>query len=215
MFQVLILDRYRGAKFYHAAKIPLQEGKMNRKSKVLVLGSFLALVLFLGSVATAADVEPKMGQQVNYKFGKPMSDDDAKYLGLEKAGEFTVKDVKAPYLLVEQMSTTCPYCATEAGIMNTIFSRVQQDPELKNKVRIVAEMQGDTGDKVKAWKDLHKVAFPMIPDPESTLGDALNFHPYPVTFVLDKKGKIVYLIVGEMKGEDVNEVLSWLKDTLK
>jgi peroxiredoxin len=188
---------------------------MNRMSKVLALGSLLALVLFLGSAATAADVEPRVGQQVNYKFGKPMSDEDAKYLGLEKAQEFTVKDVKAPYLLVEQFSTTCPYCHTQAGIVNTIFSKVQQDPELKNKVKFVAEMQGDTGDKVKAWKELHKIAFPMIPDPESTLGDALNFHPYPVTFVLDKKGKIVYLLVGEMKSTDVDEVISWLKDTLK
>jgi peroxiredoxin len=188
---------------------------MNCKSTVLALGSLLALVFFLGGMAAAADVEPKVGQQVNYKFGKPMSDADVKYLGLEKAGEFTVKDVKAPYLLVEQFSTTCPYCATQAGIINTIFSRVQQDPELKNKVRFVGEMQGDSADKVKAWKDVHKVPFPLIPDPESTLGDALNFHPYPVTFVLDKNHKIVYLLIGEMKNSDVDEVISWLKNTLK
>ena len=188
---------------------------MNCKRKLLALGSLLALVFFLGSVAAAADVEPKVGQQVNFKFGKPMSDEDAKYLGLEKAQEFTVKDVKAPYLLVEQFSTTCPYCNTQAGLINTIFNRVQQDPGLKNKVKFAAEMQGDAADKVKAWKDQHKIVFPLIPDPESTLGDALNYHPYPVTFVLDKNGKIVYLLVGAMQNSDVDEVVSWLKDTLK
>ena len=188
---------------------------MNRKSKVFVLGSLLALVFFLGSVATAADVEPKVGQQVNFKFGKPMSDEDAKYLGLAKAEEFTVKDVKAPYLLVEQFSTTCPYCATQAGIMNDIFNRVEKDPALKNKVKLVGEMQGDAAEKVTIWKAMHKIPFPLIPDPESTLGDALNFHPYPVTFVLDKNGKIVYLLAGEMQTSDVDEVIKWLKDTLK
>ena len=188
---------------------------MNRESKLLVLGSLLALVLFLGTVATAADVEPKVGQQVTYKFGKPMSAEDANYLGLEKAEEFTVKEVKAPYLLVEQLSTTCPYCPSHAGFVSQIFSRVQQDPELKNKVRIVAEMQGDQGDKVKEWKALHKVTFPLIPDPGSTLGDALNFHSYPLTCVLDTHGKIVYLLVGEMQSGDVNAVLDWLKNTLK
>jgi len=188
---------------------------MNCKRKLLALGSFLALLFFLGSVAAAADVEPKVGQQVNFKFGKPMSDEDAKYLGLEKAQEFTVKDVKAPYLLVEQFSTTCPYCNTQAGTMNTLFNRVQQDPALKNKVKFAAEMQGDAADKVKAWREKQKIAFPLIPDPESTLGDALNFHPYPVTFVLDKSGKIVYLMVGELRSTDLDEVLAWLKDTLK
>lgn len=188
---------------------------MNRKSKILALGSLLALVLFLGGTATAEDVEPKVGQQVNYKFGKPLSDADAKYLGLDKPREFTVKDVKTPYLLVEQFSTTCPYCATQAGLMNDIFKRVQQDPALKDKVRLVAEMQGDTEDKVKAWKGVHQIPYPLIPDPESTLGDALNFHPYPVTFVLDKNGKIVYLLVGKMESDDVGYVISWIKDTLK
>lgn len=188
---------------------------MNLKRKILALGSLLTLVLFMGGMATADDVEPKVGQQVSYKFGKPMSDEDAKCLGLEKAQEFTVKDVKAPYLLVEQFSTTCPYCNSQAGVMNTIFSRVQQDPALKNKVKFAAEMQGDAADKVKAWREQHKIAFPLIPDPEATLGDALNYHPYPVTFVLDKNGKIVYLMVGEMRSSDVDEVISWLKDTLK
>jgi peroxiredoxin len=188
---------------------------MKLKRKILALGSLLTMVLFMGGLATAADVEPKVGQQVNYKFGKPMADEDAKYLGLEKAQEFTVKDVKAPYLLVEQFSTTCIYCNTQAAVISTIFNRVQQDSVLKNKVKFAAEMQGDAADKVKAWREKHKIAFPLIPDPESTLGDALNYHPYPVTFVLDKNGKIVYLMVGEMRSSDVGDVISWLKDTLK
>jgi peroxiredoxin len=188
---------------------------MNLKRKILALGSLLTLVFFMGSVAIAADVEPKVGQQVNYKFGKPMSDEDAKYLGLDKAQEFTVKDVKAPYLLVEQFSTTCPYCNTQAGVISSIFSKVQQDPALKNKVKFAAELQGDAADKVNAWKEQHKIAFPLIPDPEATLGDVLNYHPYPVTFVLDKNGKIVYLLVGKMESDDVGYVISWIKDTLK
>ena len=188
---------------------------MNCKRKILALGCLFTLLLFMGSVAAAEDVEPKIGQQVNFKFGKPLSDKDAKYLGLAKAQVFTVKDVKAPYLLVEQFSTTCPYCNTQAGVMNTIFSLVQQDPALQEKVKFVAEMQGEGEDKVKAWRESHKIVFPLIPDPESTLGDALNYHPYPVTIVLDKTGKIVYLMVGEMRNEDVNGVISWIKDTLK
>jgi len=195
--------------------IPSQGGKMNFRSKILALGCLLTLVFFLGSLANAEDVEPKLGQKVNFKFGKPLSEEDAKYLGLEKAQEFTVKDVKAPYLLVEQFSTSCPYCNTQAGVINAIFDRVQKDPQLKNKVRFVAEMQGEEADKIKPWREKHKIPYPLIPDPQSTLGDALNYHPYPVTFVLDKTGKIVYMMVGEMRSSDVEDVISWLKDTLK
>jgi peroxiredoxin len=186
---------------------------MNRKSRILALGCVLALLLFLGATALAADVEPTVGQTVKVKFPKPMSDEDAKYLGLDKAEEFTLKDVKAPYLLVEQFSTTCSHCMAQAPVMNTLFSRVQEDPQLKDKVKFVAVGQGSDESALKMWKAFHKVQFALIPDPKSTLGDALNFHPYPVTMVLDKNGKIVFLHVGGFESAD--EVLKGLKDVLK
>jgi thiol-disulfide isomerase/thioredoxin len=186
---------------------------MKRASKVLALGCLLALVFFLVAGALAADVEPKVGQTVNAKFPKPMSDEDAKYLGLDKAAEFTVKDVKAPYFLVEQFSTTCPHCMAQAPVLNTLYSRVQQDAQLKDKVKFAALGQGDAEDKAKMWKAFQKVPFPVIPDPNSTLGDALNFHPYPVTLVLDKNNKIVFVHIGAF--ENTDEIMKELKAALK
>jgi len=82
------------------------------KNKVLVLSCCLALLLCLGAVslAGAAEKEPVVGQVVaTVKFKAPLTEDGAKYLGLAKADAFTLKDVKAPYLLVEQFSSTCPH----------------------------------------------------------------------------------------------------------
>ena len=93
---------------------------MNCKRKILALGCLLTLVLFMGSVAIADDVEPKVGQQVNYNFGKPMSDEDAKYLGLAKAEPFALQDVKAPYVFVEQFNTSCPHCMAQAPVLMTV-----------------------------------------------------------------------------------------------
>jgi hypothetical protein len=78
------------------------------RNKILVLGVCLSMLVFFGMVsAAAAEAEPKVGQVVgNVKFPAPMSDEDAKSLGLTKAAEFTLKDVKAPYVLVESMNTT-------------------------------------------------------------------------------------------------------------
>ncbi len=79
---------------------------MNRKGMAMVMGC-LALVFLFCAASLAAEAEPKVGQSVgNAKFPKPMSDEDAKYLGLAKVAEFTLQDIKAPYVLVEQMNTT-------------------------------------------------------------------------------------------------------------
>lgn len=79
---------------------------MNRKRMAVVMGC-LALVFLFCATAMAAEAEPKVGQTVsNAKFLKPLSAEDAKYLGLDQATEFTLKDIKAPYVLVEQMNNT-------------------------------------------------------------------------------------------------------------
>ncbi len=79
---------------------------MGRKILALILGSCL-LLFFFGVAAAAEEAEPKVGQSLgNVKFGKPLSDEDAKYLGLDKAAEFTLKDIKAPYVFIESMNTT-------------------------------------------------------------------------------------------------------------
>jgi hypothetical protein len=71
----------------------------------MVIGC-LALIFLFGAASLAAEAEPAVGQKLgSFKFPQPMSDEDAKYLGLGKAAEFTLQDIKAPYVLVEQMNT--------------------------------------------------------------------------------------------------------------
>jgi hypothetical protein len=115
------------------------------RNKVLVLSCVLALVFFLGAVslAGAAEKEPVVGQSVGIaKFKAPITEDGAKYLGLAKAGPFTLTDVKAPYLLVEQFNTSCPHCMAQAPVMNALFAKVEADPQLKGKLKFVGAGQG-------------------------------------------------------------------------
>jgi thiol-disulfide isomerase/thioredoxin len=187
---------------------------MKRKSRWLALGCCLSLLVMVTAVSMAADVEPKVGQMVgNFKFPAPMSDADAKYLGLAKAAGFSLKDIKAPFVLVEQFNTTCPHCLAQAPIMNQLFDKVQQDAALKGKLKLLALGQGNDGNAVKMWKMFQKIQFPVIGDPKSTWGDAVNFHPYPVSLLLDKSGKVVWVHIGSFESAD--EVLNELKKIVK
>jgi hypothetical protein len=76
---------------------------MKRKFFV-ILACCLGLSLLLAGTALA---QPKVGDNVgNLKFDKPMSEGDMKYLGLGKMAPFTLKDIKAKYVLVDVFSTT-------------------------------------------------------------------------------------------------------------
>jgi len=186
------------------------------RKKVLVLGCCLALLSFLGAVslAGAAEKEPVVGQTVpEVKFSGTVTPEGSTYLGLAKQGPFTLKDVKAPYVLVEQFSTSCPHCMAQSPVMNALFNMVQQDASLKSKIKFLGVGQGDDEMKMKMWKAFHKVPFPLVPDPTNSFGKAMNFTPYPVTVVMDKTGKILFVHIGAFESAD--EVLQKLKATLK
>lgn len=186
------------------------------RNKVLVLSCVLALVCFFGaaSLAGAAEKDPVVGQSVGIaKFKAPITEDGAKYLGLAKADAFTLADVKAPYLLVEQFNTSCPHCMVQAPVMNALFAKVEADPQLKGKLKFVGAGQGNEEPQLKMWQAFHKVPFPLVPDPDSSFGKALNFTPYPVTVILDKTGKVVFVHIGAF--ESVDEVLPKIKAVVK
>ena len=187
-----------------------------KRNKVVVLSCCLALIFCLGTVslAAAAEAEPKVGQTVgSVTFSGTISPEESTYLGLAKQGPFTLKDVKAPYVLVEQFNTSCPHCMHQAPAMNQLFDKVQADPQLKDKLKFIGAGQGNDETQLKMWKAFNKVPFALVPDPNNSFGKALNFTPYPVTVVLDKTGKILFAHIGAF--ENADEVLAKIKTVVK
>jgi thiol-disulfide isomerase/thioredoxin len=179
---------------------------MTRLRKVLVLGCCLGLVLYFCAAALGAEAEPKVGPT--------LTAEGAKYLGLAKQGPFSLKDIKAPYVLVEQFNVNCPHCMHQAPYLNAVYKMVQEDAKLKGKVKFLAAGQGNEAVQVKMWKAVQKVPFPLVPDPNNTFGKALNFTPYPVTVVINQAtGKIVWVHIGAF--DNAEEAFKEIKKVIK
>jgi hypothetical protein len=76
---------------------------MRRKISALALAGCLTILLGFCSWSLAASSNAKIA---NLKFSGPVSGADQKYLGLEKPGDFSLQDIKAPYILIEILRTT-------------------------------------------------------------------------------------------------------------
>jgi peroxiredoxin len=98
-------------------------------------------------------------------------------------------------------------------VLNDLYKKVQSDPKLKNKLKILAVTQGQDQNAAKMWKTVKKVPFPVLPDKDKKLSKALNFNPYPVTVILDKNGKVVWAHIGAM--EDAGEGMKEVKQVVK
>src|SRR4030067_1359006 len=109
---------------------------MTKRKFLVILTCCLGLSLL---VAAAAQAQPKVGDNVgNLEFSKPMSEADMKYLGLGKMDPFTLKDVKADYVLVDAFSTLCPHCVQQAPHLNKLYNLVSPNAKMKDKLKIVA-----------------------------------------------------------------------------
>jgi thiol-disulfide isomerase/thioredoxin len=187
---------------------------MKTKSLLLVLVLCLGVLLLCQVAWVAADTEPTVGTNLgNVSFSAPVTAEGAKYLGLSSAAPFHLSDIKSPYVLVESFNTTCPHCMAQAPVLNVLFTKVANDPALKNKVKFVSAGQGNELSAVQMWKKFHKVPFALVPDTDRKLSKAMNFGPYPVTMLVDKNGKVLWVEVGTF--ENVDSAFSGIKKAVK
>ena len=81
-------------------------------------------------------------------------------------------------------------------MLNKLYNMANQNPTLKNKLKFIAVGKDNDEIAIKMWILFHKVPFPIVADPDAIFAKALKFSNYPVTMVLDKSGKIVWVHVG-------------------
>ena len=98
-------------------------------------------------------------------------------------------------------------------MLNELYNKANQDPALKGKLKFMGVGKDNDETAMKMWKAFHKVPFPMIADPGGTFAKALNFSNYPVTMVLNKSGKIVWVHVGSF--DNAEEALKDIKAAIK
>ena len=80
---------------------------MKQKTLLFVLATCLGVLMLCHTALLAAEAEPTVGLNVgNVSFSAPITPEDATYLGLAGPAAFNLKDIKAPYVLIESMNTT-------------------------------------------------------------------------------------------------------------
>jgi peroxiredoxin len=97
-------------------------------------------------------------------------------------------DHRGKIVVLELMQTTCPHCATFAGVL----SKVQQKYAGKVQILAVVHSAQDNQNTVAAYIKGHKVSYPILFDSGQmaysyTLNQQID---YPQVFLIDAKGAI-------------------------
>ena len=131
-------------------------------------------VLFLlgGAAAWGAGAAPQVGGKLpDFSLTVPKEAADRTYLGLAGSGSFKVPQIKAQAVLIEIFSMYCPYCQKEAPNLNQLYERIEGDPALRGKIKLIGIGAGNSAFEVGVFKKKYGIAFPLFPDPDFAVYD--------------------------------------------
>lgn len=173
---------------------------MKRKISGLTV---VMIILLMAFAAGAAEVNPP---QVGNAFPelellKPAGSAELKYLGLSGSGFFKVNQVKADVVIIEIFSMYCPYCQGEAPNVNNLYASIENNPALKNKIKIIGIGINNSLYETNIFKNKYKVEFPLIPDGDFKLYKTIGQVRTPYFIVVKLKGgktEVIYSRLGAL-----------------
>ena len=128
-----------------------------------------------------------------------------------KGESVNIDNYKGSYLLINFWATWCAPCVKEIPSLNNLYNKFKD----KKKFKMIAINIGQSKEVVKKFlldKSL-PIEFTILLDEKMDLSD-WNVQAIPTTFLVDKKGKIIYKVEGE-KEWDSNEFTSFFSSIIE
>jgi len=178
------------------------------KRRIKVLMAAIMAVLVFSAAASAAGMPPAVGGQLpDMKIARPSDSSDKGYLGISFGfGSFRIPQIKAKVVIVEIFSMYCPYCQKEAPIVNQLYARIEQNPALKGKIKLIGIGAGNSLYEVEIFKKRYNVPFPLLPDGDYVIHKQLGEvrTPYFIGVKINPDGshQVIYSRLGAFGGVD-------------
>jgi thiol-disulfide isomerase/thioredoxin len=166
-------------------------------------------LLLIVSPASAADSPPVVGGILpDIKLSVPKDSAGKSYLdlGFFGFGSFRIPEIKARLVIVEIFSMYCPYCQREAPNLNQLYTKIEQNPALQGKIKIIGIGAGNTSYEVDTFKKKYNVPFPLFPDEDYVIHKMVGEvrTPYFIGVKINPDGshQVIYSKLGGFEGVD-------------
>ena len=167
------------------------------------------LVIFMANVTGAAEnTAPPVGRPLpEMELLLPNNSGELKYLGLRSSGKtFQISQIKARIVILQIYSMYCPYCQAEAPNFNRLSGLIENNPALKDQVKIIGIGAGTTAFEVGTYKRKYAVAFPLIPDEDFKIHKIMGEVRTPYFIAVKITGghtEVIYSRLGALENIDL------------
>jgi len=177
------------------------------KQILFYLTIMILLLSTLAFPALAANKPPQKGEALPViSLPIPKNSDERNYLGLSGSGLFKIPQVKTKVVIVEIFSMYCPYCQKDAPGVNELYRLIENNPDIKNKIKLIGIGAGNSFYEVEVYKKTYTVPFPLFPDKDFTIHKACGEvrTPYFMVVKINEDGthQIVHNQLGNYPGAE-------------
>jgi peroxiredoxin len=189
---------------------------LNREKEVpvmkkVVLYAMMAMILAcFAAVPLQAASPPAVGGQLpDFSLSFPKERAEKSYLDISGsffAKTFKIPQIKAQVVIIEIFSMYCPYCQAEAPNVNSLFNKIESNPALKGKIKLVGIGVGNSDYEVGVFKKKYNVLFPLLPDGDfkihKLMGEVRTPYFIGVKINPDGSHQVFYSKLGAFEGVD-------------
>jgi len=177
------------------------------KKFFLYLTSVILSLSILVFSASGANKPPEKGEQLPaINLPIPKNPDERNYLGLSGSGLFKIPQIKARVVIIEIFSMYCPYCQKDAPGVNELYRLVENNTDIKNKIKLIGLGAGNSSYEVEVYKKTYTVPFPLFPDKDFEIHKACGEvrTPYFMVVKINEDGthQIVHTQLGNYPGAE-------------
>jgi len=160
-----------------------------------------ALIFVFVDPVLAANPPPSKGEGLPViNLPIPKNPGEKSYLGLSGDGLFKISQIKAKAVIVEIFSMYCPYCQKDAPGVNELYQLIENNPDLKTKMKIIGIGAGNSPYEVGVYKKTYHVPFPLFGDKDFTIHKILGEVRTPYFMVIKINGDGTHRIVHSQLG---------------
>ena len=125
---------------------------------------------------------------------KPWGDRETPALArLDLTGKVVdLKELRGRVVLVNFWATWCDPCREEMPSLERLRAKLKGRP-----FEVLTVNYGESAAKINAFMEKHKIALPVLLDPEKESAAAWRAGGLPITFLVDKDGRVRFSAFGE------------------
>ena len=118
-------------------------------------------------------------------------------------GEVSLADYRGRVVLLDFWATWCTPCRAQAQILEPLYGEYQG-----RGVEFLAVDSGEDLDTVRRFVERDPFPYPVLLDPDDSLGLALEILALPTLVVVDKEGEIAYFNEGIADAQELRRELA-------